>query len=84
VWPFKKIIPEKKPTTECDFTISGSGMTVLSQYEKELADLLWSALENQANLSNTKYIDTKDVKKVGEQVVAALKQLIEEFEELWK
>jgi len=78
MWPFKE--KEKKIVCTTEFTISNSGMDVLSQYEREMADLLWNALENHANQSNAKHINSEDVKKVGEQVIIALKQLIEEFE----
>lgn len=82
MWPWKKkeVVPPPVEEEKFEFSISHSGMDLLMKYTYEVKDLLWSALEEQAKRDKTKLIEQEDVEKIGSQVVAALKQLIEEHE----
>ena len=80
-WPWNKkkeiVVKEEK---ELEISIPHSALDLLMDYQTQVKELLWDACVAECHHNNKKIIDRDDVEHVCNQVVAALKELIEEYD----
>ena len=80
-WKKKKEILVVKEEKETEISIPYSALDLLMDYQNQVKELLWDACAANARHSNTKIIERANVEQVCNQVVAALKELIEEYQD---
>lgn len=80
MWPFKKIIQSDEPVIPLEAHVSYTGLILMSDYEHELSELIWSATKKVAKARGSFCIADEDVELVCEKLIKDVKLFVEEMD----